>query len=1121
MADGLKVAVFGTDPQTRNRYIVLAVADALRRHSSIARVSLPTYADVARHCADEQIDLLLAIGGGGAIVEPLERAIKHARTAALWVTEDPYELQRNVELAHLFDIVATNDANAKQRYPVDVLHLPLAASTLFHDCPVASKPTDFLFDLFFVGTAWPDRVDTLNALLAMLPRSLRKKIGLSGNPFLPDFHLGDLDLITDFRLPPREFARMANRSVVALTLDRGFSAGPAPDIAGSTPPPRVFEHALAGAAQVYLTERPDIAAYFNAGEEILVAQTVSEAAAAIRRLVEDPDARRRIAEAARRRTLAEHLYEHRVAELVAAVKRNGPHPRPVHATTARKRVLLVSHNIVGSQPFGGVELYQETLAQVLSHHDFHVLYPDRHTGKLTLRNLGTGETESFAAGPIDHTVTSDRLREKAFFEVLFRHRIDLVHYHHLLGHPLGLPLLSYAAGVPGVFHVHDYFGICPEFNLIGQNGQYCRIRDDRTDVCDACLGTRGLARPGAQARRRWVMSQMLDRMDAIVHSVEYTRRKFMEIYPDLPANKHHVIGNSARADTLRELGALRGGADDSGRESTRRLQVAVLGNFTQPKGAELLIGIFQRLAHAPIDIHILGRVDDKFARIQDQREFGNVSVHGEYELRQLPDKLRGKDVSLHFSIWPETYCLGVDEARAAGLVPIVLGYGALAERVRDGIDGFVVDANHPFDLIGILYRLVNDRSVLAGMRYGLDRLLSDHDRHFARLDDLYNRLCSRQPAHQTSIPAGKGRTLLLEDLNIRFNNGNWSSPTAAYDDNPLRGNSIAVGIEQRQPLTPPELLTGRDTVATAPAMADADHGISIVLGEVLQSISRPRVLRLPPVKRTLAMAVGVPVRSRSRPFEVVVVGSKQYRIPLQDSTIRATDLVWSTAHIDLSVIEADVYGVVVTLHAGVRLVRYLSGVRIVLTDGPLPTPPTTESRGPSVETKARPHGSLPTLRQSSRILAIRTRRTLQSGLDVLVAVSKFARRPRLTLRAPNVIAHVDAINGSRPSTSHPTNVNRKQGLTVRGWAVPRDRDASFDTIAIRLAGKSDMRSESLPPIERPDVAAHFSNDALLHSGIECSLTTENLEPGIYELEIIAFNRNARPESVVAGLIEIE
>ena len=1121
MTDGLKVAVLGTDPQTRNRYIVLAVAEALRRHPGVARVSLPTYADVARHCADEPVDLLLAIGGG-AIVEPLQRAIQHSGRAALWVTEDPYELPRNIELARLFDIVFSNDSNARRQYPADALHLPLAASPLFHDYPVVSEPKDFLFDLFFVGTAWPDRVDTLNQLLAILPRSLRKKIGLSGNQFLPDFHLGDLDLITDFRLAPREFARMANRSVVALTLDRGFSAGPAPDIEGSTPPPRVFEHALAGAAQVYLTGRPDIAAYFKPDEEILVAQTIADAAAAIQRLVEDPQARRRMAQAARERALVEHLYEQRVDRLMAAVARTSPRLRPAYPAAQRKRVLLVSHNVVGGLPFGGVELYQQTLADVLSHHDFAVLYPDHHTGKLTLRRLATGETESFAAGPIDHTVISNRVRERTFVDLLFRDRIDLVHYHHLLGHPLGLPLLSHAAGVPGVFHVHDYFGICPEYNLIDPHGRYCGVRDERTEICDACLGVRDLARPGAQARRRWVMSQALDRMDAIVHSTEYTRRKFTEIYPDLPADRHHVIGNSARADTLRQLGQVREPGSVSTVKAPGRLQVAVLGNFSGPKGAELLIGIFQRLAHAPLDIHILGRADDKFASLLGRPEFRNVTVHGAYDLPQLPKKLRAMDVSLHFSIWPETYCIGLDEARAAGLVPVVLGYGALAERVRHGIDGFVVDPDHPFDLIGILHRLAGDRSVLARMRYELDRLLRAHDEHFAALDKIYHNLFAGYPAHPVSVSAPQGRPLLFDDLQIRFNNDNCADLAVVYDDNPLRENPIAATVEQRARAEPPELLPGAGSPAVEAEIGANDEGISILVDEVTDLIFRQKVVFLPYAKRTLVLGVGVPARRRLRPIEITLVGPRRYRLALSDGTIRGSEMTWSTSHIDLASIEDGAYAIVVALQSGLRTLTYASGTRVALGRGAaLPLPEGGPRSQPSTDRAARPRGQWPTLWQSSRMAAIASKRLIRTSLDIVASGSRHAVRSRFRFARQNIMAHVDSINGSRPSPGHPTRVPRARGMAVRGWAVPRDRASSFDAITVCLTGRSDARSPSMPPLERPDVAAHFSSNALLRSGIESSIDVRDLEPGSYELEIIGLDADGRSHIATAGMIEIE
>ncbi len=81
---------------------------------------------------------------------------------------------------------------------------------------------------------------------------------------------------------------------------------------GFSPPTRVFEAAGAGAC--LLTDAwVGIEMFLEPGEEVLVAHDGAEVAAHLEQL--DPSRARRIGEAAQRRILASHTYQHRVVQL--------------------------------------------------------------------------------------------------------------------------------------------------------------------------------------------------------------------------------------------------------------------------------------------------------------------------------------------------------------------------------------------------------------------------------------------------------------------------------------------------------------------------------------------------------------------------------------------------------------------------------------------------------------------------------------------------------------------------------------------------------------------------------------------------------------------------------------
>jgi spore maturation protein CgeB len=78
---------------------------------------------------------------------------------------------------------------------------------------------------------------------------------------------------------------------------------------------RTFE--IPGVGGLQLVDRADVASLYAPGEEVLVFASVDEAAELAGRALRDRDWARRIGEAGRRRTLAQHTTDHRVRDLEA------------------------------------------------------------------------------------------------------------------------------------------------------------------------------------------------------------------------------------------------------------------------------------------------------------------------------------------------------------------------------------------------------------------------------------------------------------------------------------------------------------------------------------------------------------------------------------------------------------------------------------------------------------------------------------------------------------------------------------------------------------------------------------------------------------------------------------
>ena len=1084
MNEKMQIAVVSSEPSGRNSYILVSIVEAFRNISASHDVHLLELAEIIKFCQINKPDLLLVVGGSSGYDHIIVRAADYCRRSALWTTEDPYEIDRNVLLSRQFDVVFTNDINALPSYRGQCYHLPLAASRKFHFNEVKND-SELLFDLFFVGTAWPERVQTINQILSKLPKSLRLKIGLSGNPHLPGFHVGDLNLITDFRLAPRQFGEFANRSAVTLTLDRSFSSANAAQVTGGTPPPRLFEIAAAGSAQVYLSDRTESSFHLEFGKELVVVPNVDAAAEAIINLVGDPLRRRSIAQAAQANVLAHHTYENRILKILSVVKNINENSHRIITAKAnsKKRILFVTHNVAGNPPFGGVEMYQKNIQQSLPEFEFFLLYPIRGEGLYI--SQGNTILEQIKVGDLPNEAVYDRLREVIFSNIVHKYSIDLVHFHHLIGHTLSLPVFAGANGVPSVFHAHDYYAVCREHCLIGDDGRYCNIQTDVTDKCDVCLSRRGVAAPGSQARRRWVLSQSLSKVDRILHGAEYSVVKLLQVYPEQNQSNHIVVGNAPIKQTLKSISKVRENRDA---DSDTILRIAVLGNFTREKGADFLIAAFFQLTTLPVEFRICGRVDEPFKSSLEALKFPNVHVVGQFDQSSLPSMLADCHASLHFSIWPETYCIGLDEARAAGLVPIVLGHGALKERVRDGIDGFVVDPQAPYNIISLIKKLTVDRSLIQPMRSGKDEIMNVHARHFGKLRKVYDSLIKEFPLKHRFGGIEISAHLTSTEIVERFNNENWLQADVRFDQNPVFNEGA--GVLPRADRIP-AMSVNTEALLIADTLLPREDHIAITIDEVVSTISDEKIIGVPNSCRFLSISFECLSTIDVIPIRVILADETAFAASLEVVPTNDGSTVQGNAIIDNSGLPSGYYRVVLEAHSrgGLRLLATGSIVRIG----------DTSARLPKISASKPWRASDHALARELSVPNVRISQPRQSFIAQHLG--------RLTPRISKIIHHIDEINGQAAVLGSSLELSKvaRAGLSIRGWCVPFSRRAAFQLIAVRVVGPNNRHTQIAKTMLRQDVAKHFHNPALKESGFHVHIDHSNIYEGANSVELICLD----------------
>lgn len=232
------------------------------------------------------------------------------RGAALffWLHDDPYEFDFNYKILPYADAVFSNDRWAVSHidHP-HVLHLPLAADRLAHFCPLDVQCAR---DLFFCGAAFPNRVQLLRDLQMSLG-------GMHVEVFGPDWP-ADLSFAQEGRLANEALPAYYASSRVTLNVGRRFNLANAKyQLDASTPGPRTFEAAMAGAVQCLFVEGAEIEDYFVPGQEILLFDTPDELRLLIEELRDVPARRESISAAAQARAMRDHTYASRARVICA------------------------------------------------------------------------------------------------------------------------------------------------------------------------------------------------------------------------------------------------------------------------------------------------------------------------------------------------------------------------------------------------------------------------------------------------------------------------------------------------------------------------------------------------------------------------------------------------------------------------------------------------------------------------------------------------------------------------------------------------------------------------------------------------------------------------------------
>ena len=100
------------------------------------------------------------------------------------------------------------------------------------------------------------------------------------------------------------------------------------------------------------------------------------------------------------------------------------------------------------------------------------------------------------------------------------------------------------------------------------------------------------------------------------------------------------------------------------------------------------------------------------------------------------------DVMVVPSVWYENSPIVIQEARAAGVPVVASGHGALAEKIRHGVDGLLFPPGDALALRQALLRLVEEPDLLPRLREGIPPPM-DMGEHVDQLEEIYRQVVQR------------------------------------------------------------------------------------------------------------------------------------------------------------------------------------------------------------------------------------------------------------------------------------------------------------------------------------------------------------------------------------------
>jgi glycosyltransferase involved in cell wall biosynthesis len=394
------------------------------------------------------------------------------------------------------------------------------------------------------------------------------------------------------------------------------------------------------------------------------------------------------------------------------------------ATANKLRILIASHShpevssggaeIAAFQLFRGLQARQDCEAWFLG--------CDRSAGADKLGAILSQPYSSreyiYATGPFDWFKFANRdQRFRGEIEALFKDLApDIVHFHHYIN--FGVEVFQHVKRVAPsckiVLTLHEYLAICHHYGQMITKNHHNLCYQSSPARCQHCFPEFGKS---DFFLRKLYIDRFFDLVDIFISPSRFLADRY--IAWGIPAAKMLVLENLMPPALM---------APAAAPPADNTLRLGFFGQISSLKGIDVIFDAAAMLAKdevSTISFEIFGDYrgqppEFQAAFLERLAKAGpNIRFNGPYDRQRVNMLMQSVHAILVPSIWWENSPVVIQEALRNKRPVICSDIGGMAEKVRDGVDGFHFAAGNPIALATLIRRIADNPATLTTLASAL------------------------------------------------------------------------------------------------------------------------------------------------------------------------------------------------------------------------------------------------------------------------------------------------------------------------------------------------------------------------------------------------------------------